>query len=202
MISLFLTPYHALIANLGWCPKCMRTSFVAAAISALLALAVTFATSEFWIVTSCWIAAAALTGLWISHLAAFSLRTAAGIGNNTAKLSVVTVGTDLSRTGVRPSRRQFLSDAVKAFAFAALATALPSRFAFAQNPCKIVSCSDPKCTCVSPTRCVSCPARNEYGCAATDAVICCTVQAFWACPSRNDCFGNGTNLGERCRPWR
>jgi len=179
----------------------MRSSFIAAAVFVALALAATLATTDVWIVTSFWVVAISLLGLWVSHLAAFSLRAATGIRDNT-KPGALQMGDSPSQSGVTYGpRRQFLSDLVKAFAFAALATALPSRYALAA-PCTITSCSDPKCKCVAPSPvCVTCPARRQVGCAPSNSVPCCTVQAFWICPARHDCYGNGTN-SDRCRPWR
>ena len=201
MLETSIAIMKSLIGKLGWCPKCMRTSFAAAATAAVLALTVTYASLDYRIVAISWIGAASLIGLWIAHLSAFSVRTAIGIQTNTST-DVVLAGVNVFPVGVMfAPRRAFISNLLKAFAFAALATALPGRYADAA-PCKIVSCSDPKCRCVAPTaRCVSCPARNQVGCTSNDAVPCCTVQAFWTCPSRHDCFGDGTNR-DRCKPWR
>lgn len=201
MFETSIAAFQSLIGKLGWCPRCMRTSFTAAAVAAVVASVVTYASPDFWTVAISWAGAASLIGLWIAHLVAFSVRAAIGIQTN-ATPEIALAGANVVPVGVTfMPRRNFLSNLLKAFAFAALATALPGRFADAA-PCKVVSCSDPKCRCVAPSsRCVTCPARNQVGCTTNDAVVCCSVQAFWTCPSRHDCFGDGTNR-DRCRPWR
>ena len=182
--------------ELGACSKCMRTSFLVALFATTLAGLVTFLVGNVWILVASWGAAVALVGLWISHLAAYALREAKNAkADPTASLFIrhwAPVESSLTQ------RRQFLLILSKAFAFAALATMIPSAVALAQTPvgkeCKITNCwEDQHCKCKYPSPvCVSCAARNEAGCAPVDMISCCSPAAFWLCPKSMNCNGDGT----------
>jgi hypothetical protein len=128
---------------LGRCPKCMRTSFLAAISSLVVALAVTLITDFPFITSFAWTTAAVLIGLWIAHLVAFALRASA------AARSVPNEVVDASLKVQHRSRREIVPMFCRALAFAALVTTLPSMIgpASAQSPCQNCQGCWNCCTC-------------------------------------------------------
>ena len=167
--------------KLGHCPKCMRTSFLAAA----LATAVGFLswTLEFPppIDTVILAVAAGLVSLWFSHLLAFAGRAVRG-----ALAKAVLPPTAPADHMRRWPRRRFLLLFVKAFAFAGIASMLP-RGAAAQT----CSCDQPDCTCPSNApNCFINPARQESFCCAYGDTGCSSPLLNWCCPNATNCYGD------------
>jgi hypothetical protein len=130
---------------LGRCPKCMRTSFLAAISSSVFAIAITVMANYPSVVAMSWIAAVALVGLWIAHLVAYSVRATA-----------FRIAIPEGQGATFLSRREIFPTFFRALGAMALTTALPAATAFAQSRCDCSKCrSDQKC----------CPTANGYcGC--------------------------------------
>lgn len=177
-------------SNLGVCPRCMRSAFVAAACASTIAFLLRWLLPTAAITVAMLIVAATLTALWLAHLASYSIRISRhALIQGKDPDHVVT----LSGPPPIEGRRQFLALALKAFAFAVFATVLPRGMSKAQTACTVTSCSDPNCSCVAPTpKCAFCPNRSETGCVPADAVTCCSNDRFWYCMNGTQCNGDGT----------
>ncbi|MHB1955018.1 MAG: hypothetical protein ACYCOU_14875 [Sulfobacillus sp.] len=126
-ISKFL-PMTA-ISSLGTCRRCMRISFAFAGGSVAVFGVASTIMGRSGVSTALGVVALGFSLLWVAHLAAFAWRS--------------TVFRQTAPDRVEPSeRRRFFAQFSKAFAFAAVATALPLRRALAQN------CIGPGETCI------------------------------------------------------
>lgn len=108
------------VSGLGTCRRCMRISFAFAVGSVTVFWVAHTMMGRSGVITGLGVAALGFSLLWLAHLVAFAWRSA--VFRPTAPERVEQVG-----------RRQFVAKFGKAFAFAALATALPLRRALAQN---------------------------------------------------------------------
>src|SRR5665213_205158 len=138
-------------ANLGGCPRCMRQSFIFMLGSWGLMLVVTFVANSPLVLGVGGAIAVGATGLWLSHLAVFTLGALRRGGPSRGAAFEGDAVTDISG---RP-RRQFILAFSKIFLFAAAATALPAGAAFAQdrvNPC-LACCASRLNACGSGGNC-------------------------------------------------
>jgi hypothetical protein len=152
--------WQAMDAHLGRCSKCMRQSFLAALGAAGLALALPLITAAPAVLLASTVAALGAAALWLAHLTAFALRSAA-----------------ITREH-QPKRRYALAFVRDLFVIAA-ATAVPFNAAFAQVPCRCPS-NAPKC-------CYNYDGKN-YVCAPSNAV-CCAGNPPHYCQSGKQCYG-------------
>jgi hypothetical protein len=152
MLHTFRSSKNFLLAHLGHCSECMRTSLWAALAAWALFMAAC-ATAPSAIQTLSGLAALSLSGLWIAHLVAFAWKQAAsapapaGDGERAARIP-------------SPSRRAFVPMFLRTLALAAAMTALPQAIssAFAQNgPCDGCSRYKGSNTCWT---CCSCQNSN------------------------------------------
>ncbi|MBI2719666.1 MAG: DUF3624 family protein [Rhizobiales bacterium] len=173
--------------KLGRCPKCMRTSFLFAAGSWIVVLAVSRVPIFPPIAALIWIVPICFTLLWIGHLAAFAKRSAQGAlhrGRDEARGRG-----HVAAAAANWPRRRFLFFFVKAFVFAAVATAFPVN-AMAQS----CSCSDPNCTCPpNQPNCFINPARQESFCCSSGDTGCGSPLLSWCCPNGTNCYGDNGN---------
>ena len=178
-----------IFANLGACPKCMRTSFLAALWSAIVAGGIVAAAPGSPWAILCATAAGGLVLLWIAHLAAFGIRTSRGMLRARRGLSGVSSAAPYTAS----LRREFLHGALQAFGFAAVATVFPSAVSAQDTPCTVTSCSGP-CQCAAPySSCQTCAANGEVGCFLPGVVLCCSPYLFWSCPAGSNCNGDGSD---------
>jgi hypothetical protein len=187
-----------ILANLGACPKCMRTSFLAALWSAIVAGGmVVAAPGSLWAILSA-TGAGGLVLLWIAHLVAFGIRTSRGMLRARRGLSGVSPAVPYTAS----LRREFLHGALQAFGFAAIATVFPGAVSAqeTETACTVTSCSGP-CQCAPPySSCQTCASNGEVGCFLPGVVLCCSPYLFWSCPAGSNCNGDGSDPKvEKCR---
>lgn len=167
--------------KLGHCPKCMRTSFLAAAMATAVGLAGLVLQIPPPLDTVILVAAAGLVGLWLAHLLAFAGRAVRGAMTRMIQPPLVP-GDDMRRW----PRRRFLLLFAKAFAFAGFASMLP-RGATAQT----CSCDQPDCTCPpGAPNCFINPSRGESFCCAYGDTGCSSSLLNWCCPNGTNCYGD------------
>ncbi len=170
--------------KLGRCPKCMKTSFLAAAAAWAVALALASMPTVPSIGAAIWAVPAVLTLLWIGHLASFAGRATRGAFRRAEDEERIR-GASASAM-IRWPRRRFLLTFAKMLVIAAAATALPFR-AMAQD----CSCADPECTCPPDAPdCYINPARQESFCCAYGDVGCSSPLLSWCCPNGSNCYGD------------
>jgi hypothetical protein len=168
-------------SKLGHCPKCMRTSFAAAAAGwALSMVAPTI------IATFAMAGAALLTALWLAHLVAFAWKV------TTMKHAAPTHDQPASPTATLLSRRAFVPLFLRTLAFAAVVTVAPRAItsALGQNRGPCDSCSRYKGSATCWT-CCSCQNSNCItGCKTTSG----------GDPNKyNTCIGNCTTTFGNCQ---
>lgn len=143
---------QTLVSHLGVCPRCMRKSFTAAFVASVITAA-----AWAWAPPSlaAFIAASAvgLFGLWLAHLTVYAWRRII-----VARKAPAEEVPDFARRAVFPAFASI-------FVGAAIATALPARFAHAET------CGDSTVTCTgsTPTCCYS--TQRGYYCASS-AINC------------------------------
>ena len=160
------TAFHALsrfTTHIGTCGKCMRQAFLAAATAWCLCLPAAIASSLFSSYIPIIVAlafAGLLTALWLLHVVVFGVR----IALYTAAKTEPAGGMEAAVGKPHPSRRAFLPILAKAIAGMVLATAIPSRVAYAYG-----NCNDPNFYPCSNTACVPsgsdnacCPEGSQY----------------------------------------
>jgi len=168
-----------LLANLGHCTKCMRTSFVTA-VAAWTLFVVVFVAAPSEIATVAELAAISLSALWLAHIIAFAVKTT---------LSATASARYTKRASRLPlmSRREIVPIFLRTLAFAAVITASPGAItsAFGQNQGPCDNCSRFKGTQTCWT-CCSCQNSN-----------CITGCKSFTNPDQyNTCIGNcATTLG-------
>jgi hypothetical protein len=142
-----------LLANLGHCTECMRTSFVAAVAAWTLFIAA-YATAPSAVATLAELAAISLSALWLAHIIAFAGK---------ATISKAASAGDDERASRMPalSRRELVPIFLRTLAFAAVITAspssIPSAFGQVQGPCDRCSRYKGSTTCWT---CCSCQNSN------------------------------------------
>jgi hypothetical protein len=119
----------SLRAKLGRCPRCMRQSFFFMLGTWGLVLVTTLVTISPLVLTLATVIAVTATGLWLSHLTAFSLRAMRSVSTSDGEMAGRNAVTTLSPQ----PRRQFVLAFSKSFLLAATAAALPFGAAFAQS---------------------------------------------------------------------
>ena len=172
-----------LLANLGHCAKCMRTSF-AAAMAAWMIFVAAYVIAPSAIVMPAELIALSLSALWISHILVFAWK-AVKWAPAAAKID--------KRASENPSlsRRKFLPSFLRTLAIAAVMTASPgaivSAFGQAQGPCDGCSRYRGSSTCWT---CCSCQNSNCItGCKNTSG----------GNPDRyNTCIGNCSTTFGNC----
>lgn len=178
--SLFVSLIRTIFNNIGRCPKCMRQSFVFMLGAFSLAIVIELTVRSPALLIASRIVAVSSVGLWLSHLAAFSLRATRNAKSATPNAIGKNSETDLE---LQP-RRQFLLTFARSFALVAAATALPVRSASAQAGC---NCPD-----ITPKCCYNSNGQT-YVCAPADANCCGDPDpnvAPWSCPSGHYCTGD------------
>jgi hypothetical protein len=167
--------------KLGHCPKCMRTSFLAAA-AAVTACCMNRALElPPPLVMAGTAIAAGLVSLWLAHLLAFAGRAAQGAVAR-AVLPPATPGMEVQSW----PRRRLLFLFAKAFVFAGIASMLP-RSAAAQT----CSCDQADCTCPAEApNCFINPSRGESFCCAYGDTGCSSSLLSWCCPNGTNCYGD------------
>jgi hypothetical protein len=137
--------------TLGRCPVCIRAAFLAALAAWLAALCLLAMRPAAPLADAALLLAAGASLLWLSHLAAFAGRAAR------CRAASATLSAD--GTVERPSRREALAVFARAFAYAAVMSALALR---------------------------SLPARADSGCSGATPFACgvrwcCAARALWHC---------------------
>jgi hypothetical protein len=150
----------ALDAHLGRCSKCMRQAFLFMLVAVGLAFVLPLITSVPAVLIASEFAAAGAAILWLSHLTAFAIRSAAVAHQH------------------QPKRRYALAF-VRDLLVIAAATAVPLRAAFAQRACR----------CSSGMKCCYNYSGDDYVCAPSNAV-CCAGNPPHYCPSGKNCYGS------------
>jgi energy-converting hydrogenase Eha subunit E len=151
---------NAVDRHLGRCSRCMRQAFLVMLGTMGLALGLPLITDMPAALLASEIAAAGAAILWLSHLTAFALRSAAAASPH------------------QPKRRYALAF-VRDLLVVAAATAVPLRAAFAQKACR----------CGSGMKCCYNYSGNDYVCAPSNAV-CCAGNPPHYCPSGKNCYGS------------
>lgn len=135
----------AVAAKFGRCPRCMRQSFAIAVVAWVFSFTA-YAMARPVLATAFGILALGLSGLWLAHLATFASRAAVNVegkadGPPNEPASI--------RTSVHSTmpRRRFFRTFAKAFAFAAIATAVSTRAALACVQPPIACTQNSDCTC-------------------------------------------------------
>ena len=158
--------------RLGRCSACMRTAFLFAATSLLVASAVTVAGLDPAFMALGWLAAAALMALWLGHIVMFSTHAVRALPGKA--------------DGVAIPRRRFLAVFLRTLIFAATVTSLP-RSVRAQS-CNCYSDTDCYCPPDFP-QCVFNPSTGEAICCGADNVGCAGPTITWCCPPNTSCYG-------------
>ena len=166
--------------KLGHCPKCMRTSFLAAVMTTALSLASLLLQIPPPLDAVILVAAVGLVGLWLAHLFAFADRAVRGA--MTKAVQPLSAPDDMRHW----PRRRFLLLFAKAFAFAGFASMLP--LGAAAQTC---SCDQADCTCpASHPNCFINPSRGESFCCAYGDTGCSSSLLNWCCPNGTNCYGD------------
>lgn len=154
---------------LGRCGFCMRAAFLSFVAAGLLAGSLLIVAPASLAAGASLTVAAALGLLWLAHLAAYAIRA--------ARCRAATPTLAASGAVIRHSRRQVFAVFTGAFAFAALATVLPSlsRSARAQDS--------------------GCPNGTPYACGAQ---WCCAAPAIWHCSGYTGSVQNWRQMGSFC----
>jgi hypothetical protein len=151
---------NSFLVTLGRCPRCMRSSFAAAATAGLIAGLAAALTGPSYLAAFPGAVALGLTGLWLAHVAAFAAR---------ATRQAVPVRTSLTR-------RHALLGFAQSFVFAVAAASLPQSAARAAQTCQ--ACSTGQSTCLKG--CESLPLLQQPQCQKA-----CVQQ--WPCVPGRDC---------------
>ena len=126
-----------LARTLGRCPRCMRRSFAAAALAWLVTAGLAVGHGPSSLVMAMAIAAAAATALWLAHVLAFAARASLPDATRAPR----------DGSGTPSSRRDFALAFARAALFAALATAISARAAFACTQLPKSCSSNDDCEC-------------------------------------------------------
>jgi hypothetical protein len=146
--------------HVGRCSRCMRQGFLVMLGTMGLALVLPLITGLPAALLASEIAAAGAAILWLSHLTAFALRSAAAASRH------------------QPKRRYALAF-VRNLLMVAAATAVPLHAAFARKACR----------CGSGMKCCYNYSGDDYVCAPSNAV-CCAGNPPHYCPSGKNCYGS------------
>ena len=162
--------------RLGRCPACMRTAFLVALGSVLVAA---IASTPIVPVGSprvaIWLIAAGFVALWIGHVFMFSRYA-------TRALAVSRSG----KTMVDTSRRAAIFAFLRLLIVTATVTSLPKTLR-AQS-CNCFSDSDCYCPPDFP-QCIFNPSTNESICCGSGTVGCAGPTLTWCCPPGSNCYG-------------
>lgn len=150
----------------------MRTAFLFAAASLLMSAAMTVAGLSAPFLVFGWIAATALTALWLSHIVMFSSRAVQALPRKAD-------GGDMPR-------RHFLLAFLRSLIFAAAMTSLPRSLRAQSCNCY----SDSECYCPPEfPQCVFNPSTGEAICCGGDNIGCAGPSLTWCCPPNTSCYG-------------
>jgi hypothetical protein len=168
--------------RIGACVRCMRESFVVAAISWGVCVPIAVigvVQSVTWLVFAAMIVAAAPTALWLLHLVAFSMRAIAFAESRLAAQDLPNLG-----------RRRAVSVFAGAFLFGLGLTA--GAKAAAQTCPPGWSCEDYVCDDPAFPQLLCNYIRCETLCIPARANGCISEYATWYCPEGHDCRGDGS----------
>jgi hypothetical protein len=150
----------------------MRTAFLFAATSVLIAVGLTAAGAGVPFLVLGWVAAATLMVLWLGHIVMVS--------------SHAVLALPRTASGAAMPRRRFLLVFLRTLIFAAAVTSLP-RSLRAQS-CNCYSDSDCYCPPDFP-QCVFNPSTGEAICCGADNNGCAGPTLTWCCPPGSQCYG-------------
>ena len=157
----------------------MRTAFLAAAGAVVVAAAATALLPPGAAILA-WLAAAALSALWLAHVWMFTARSVRATAVRAASGAIAAQQAELW------PRRRVLAAFVRVLIFSALTRLIP-RNARAED-CNCYSDQDCYCPDEFPN-CVFNPTTGEAICCGPNATGCAGPQQTWCCPPGTNCYG-------------
>jgi hypothetical protein len=168
-------------AQLGTCMKCMRTAFLAAVGSTLLAVMATILEQPVLIVLGAWLLSLSLFGLWLLHGWKFTQRSIRATALRTEP------GPDGNNAQAIWTRRRILLAVARVLLFSAAASALPRSLRAEGCNCY----KDDNCSCPSDfPQCVFNPTTGDAICCGPNATGCAGPTQTWCCAPDHGCSGD------------